>query len=651
MEHSAGAPQKPNAEQDGGKDGGESAAVVAETEPKGDTAHQLIQLADAEWLVEEGKKCSYWTDVTVSTVDGLILITKELQRIDAPDQRWQCATSSEHPTRYATVDMDLDPPLTVAKVGTFRVLFFVLIRLPTRGARSEMVSLFGNAGAVALKQQMWWVVLMHPNYGQALVPISKCQKSELKCAVSAGTKIDGNSAVALFQAFTKGQAAGTLADLKRRHKLLSFEELKNAVEAAAASASGGTLPLLEVDVGDASSKAPASDGAGANTLAMEAAASAAEGGAGGACGDLGGGASTLLEGDTSSKAPASDGAGAAAPAVEGGAGGASGNGASGVGGASGNRASGGAGGAASKRTKIKHDVAAGTAGSTTNGRNLRQRRSATPPKPSHGTLLMPSTGPAHKPKGKRQRDAVTKASETAAKKEKVRGGRNAWTNYVTANFAAKKAHMITKGHANPLNKDVQAELLADYKQIQGQMKNAAKAVANNVLNHDGGGSGGKSGGSSGCSGSGGGGGSSGGGSGGASGLADARGEEGRKEKKKSLKRQLREAQERAQSFAVIAAQLNATVSAGASAAQTVDTQARAGAQHSAQRADHVSDIPGSSTVLSPSPPDSVKKLKRSIAGLNRVADYHKDAATLQRLGELEYELDDRKRKKQKTGTW
>ena len=115
-------PEKPNADQAGGEPA--AGAVVAETEPKGDTAHQLIQLADAEWLVEEGKKCSYWTDVTVSTVDGLILITKELQRIDAPDQRWQCATSSEHPTRYATVDMDLDPPLTVAKVGTFRVLFF-----------------------------------------------------------------------------------------------------------------------------------------------------------------------------------------------------------------------------------------------------------------------------------------------------------------------------------------------------------------------------------------------------------------------------------------------------------------------------------------------------------------------------------------------
>jgi hypothetical protein len=646
-------PEKPNADQAGGEPA--AGAVVAETGPKGDTAHQPIQLADAGWLVEEGKKCSYWTDVTVSTVDGLILITKELQRMDAPDQRWQCATSSA--TRYATVDMDLDPPLTVAKVGTFRVLFFVLIRLPTRGARSEMVSLFGNAGAVALKQQMWWVVLMHPNYGQALVPISKCQKSELKCAVSAGTKIDGESAVALFRAFTQGQAAGTLADLKRHHKLLSFEELKDAVEAAASSAassaSGGTLPLLEGDVGDASSKAPASDGAGANTLAMEAAASAAKGGAGGAGGDLGGGASTLLEGDTSSKAPASDGAGAAAPAAEGGAGGASGNGASGVGGASGNRASGGAGGVASKRTKIKHDVAAGTAGSTTNGRDLRQRRSATPPKPSHG---MPSTGPAHKPKGKRQRDAVTKASETAAKKGKVRGGRNAWTNYVTANFAAKKAHMITKGHANPLNKDVQAELLADYKQMQGQMKNTAKAVANNLLNHDGGGAGGSSG-SSGCGGGGGGGsgggggGGSGGGSGGAYGSVDARGEDGRKEKIKSLKRQLREAEERAQSFAVIAAQLNATVSAGASAAQTVDTQARAGAQHSAQRADHVSDIPGSSTVLSPSPPDSVKKLKRSIAGLNRAADYHQDAAALQRLGELEYELQERKRKKQKYGTW
>ena len=55
--------------------------------------------------------------------------------------------------------------------------------------------------------------------------------------------------------------------------------------------------------------------------------------------------------------------------------------------------------------------------------------------------------------------------------------------------------------------------------------------------------------------------------------------------------------------------------------------------------------------MSPSPPDSVKKLKRSIAGLNRAADYHQDAAALQRLGELEYELQERKRKKQKYGTW
>lgn len=86
-------------------------------------------------------------------------------------------------------------------------------------------------------------------------------------------------------------------------------------------------------------------------------------------------------------------------------------------------------------------------------------------------------------------------------------------------------------------------------------------------------------------------------------------------------------------------------------ASLVSTGASAGA-HSAQRADQVSATAGASTsALSPSPPDSVKKLKRSIAGLNRAADYQQDPAHMQRLGELEYELSERIRKKKKYGTW
>ena len=105
---------------------------------------------------------------------------------------------------------------------------------------------------------------------------------------------------------------------------------------------------------------------------------------------------------------------------------------------------------------------------------------------------------------------------------------------------------------------------------------------------------------------------------------------------KALKRKLKEAE------ALVASLL----STGASAAQT-DAQARAGA-HSGQ----VSATAGAWTsALSPSPPDSVKKLKRSIAGLSRAADYQQDSAHMQRLGELEYELSERIRKKKKYGTW
>lgn len=638
--------QQPNAEQAGGKSA--AGTVVAETEPKGDMAHQPIQLADAKWLVVEGKQCSYWTDVTVSTVDGLILIAKDLQSIDAPDQRWQCASSSEHPTKYATVDMDLDPPL---KVGTFRVLFFVLIRLPTRDARSEMVQLFGTAGAVALKQQMWWVVLMHPYYGQALVPISKCHKTTLQCTVSADTKFDGTPAVALFQAFTKGQAAGTLADLKRRHKLLSFEELKNAVEAASSAAepaSSAAASSATASSAAGMSKASAASGSSQQppqppNMTGQAPKAASAGGkrkasadtpaiAGAGKGELSAESEDVSDSEENSATAASG----SAPAAVGREDDVQGGGGSG-GGAGGNRASGGAGGVR-RRKKNNDGGAGGTADSTTNGRDLRPRIPVTS-EPPPGSMSLPITG--RKPKGLRKgkvrpcnasvapaaqvkRDAP--AAPAARVKRGMVGGSNAWTNYLKANYAAKKAQMIKEGDPNPTPKAVQVAVLADYK----QMKNAAitiEAKAAVTLFKDGGGAGGSG---------------SGSGSGGASGPADDRDEKDRK-KKKNLKRKLMDAEERAR---FLAAQLAAVSAAGASAAQTVDTQARAGAQHSAQSAD-----PGSSTVLSPSPPDSVKKLKRSIAGLNRVADYHKDTATLQRLGELEYELDERKRKKQKSGNW
>ena len=228
----------PNADQ-AGEGGATLAAVIeAKTEPKGLTAHQPYQLSDAKWLVEEGKQCSYWIDVTISTANGLILIAKDLQSIDKPDLRWRLSAGSEELTRHATVDMDLTSPLTGAMVGTFRVVFFLLIRLPTPQARTELVQLFGSVGAAAIKQQMWWAVLFHPAYGQALVPISKCQKSAFKCTMPY-TVDHASTSAALFKDITNGQNAGCLtaclADLKVRHRLLSFAELQAAVEAAGAS--------------------------------------------------------------------------------------------------------------------------------------------------------------------------------------------------------------------------------------------------------------------------------------------------------------------------------------------------------------------------------------------------------------------------------
>ena len=188
--------------------------------PKGLTAHQPHQLSDAKWLVEEGKQCSFWIDVTISTANGLILIAKDLQSIDEPNLRWQLSAGSEELTRHATVDMDLTPPLTGEMVGTFRVVFFVLIRLPTPQARTEMVQRSGRVGAAAIKHQMWWAVLFHPAYGQALVPISKCQKSAFKCTMPY-TVDHASTSAALFKDITKGQNAGCLtaclADLQVRH--------------------------------------------------------------------------------------------------------------------------------------------------------------------------------------------------------------------------------------------------------------------------------------------------------------------------------------------------------------------------------------------------------------------------------------------------
>ena len=197
--------------------------------------------------------------------------------------------------------------------------------------------------------------------------------------------------------------------------------------------------------------------------------------------------------------------------------------------------------------------------------------------------------------------------------------------------------MIKGGIAKPSAKEVQAEVLLDYKRKKEEEKrrgNAAPApagavglmastdisvsVASSMFGGGGGGAGG---------------------GGGVAGSEDAKDGEARLASK-GLKRKLKEAR----------AMIASLLSAGASAAQT-DAQARAGA-HSAQRADQVSATAGASTsALSPSPPDSVKKLKRSIAGLSRAADYQQDSAHMQRLGELEYELSERIRKKKKYGTW
>ena len=252
---------------------------------------------------------------------------------------------------------------------------------------------------------------------------------------------------------------------------------------------------------------------------------------------------------------------------------------------------------------------------------------------------------------KRSRNAAPKPAEPAKRKDKGGGpgGKNAWTDYLATNFAAMKTRMMKEGIANPSAREVQAQLLPDYRRMKAQEKHDNTAgktisltVATNMFNGSGGavacggvgrGGGGGGGGDGGTGGSGG---------GGVAGSEDAKDGEVRSARKanKALKRKLKEAQ------ALVAS----LVSTGSSAAQT-DAQARAGV-HSAQRADQVSATAGASTsALSPSPPDSVKKLKRSIAGLNRAADYHQDSAHMQRLGELEYELSERIRKKKKYGTW
>ena len=630
----------PNADQ-AGEGGATLAAVIeAKTEPKGLTAHQPYQLSDAKWLVEEGKQCSFWIDVTISTANGLILIAKDLQSIDEPNLRWQLSAGSEEITRHATVDMDLTPPLTGAMVGTFRVVFFVLIRLPTPQAQTEMVQLFGTVGAAAIKHQMWWAVLFHPAYGQALVPISKCQKSAFKCTMPYDVD-HASTSVALFKDITKGQNAGSLtaclADLKVRHRLLSFAELKDAVEAAGASsgeqvkgADSAASSAPAPPKGDVSSTAAVSNGAGASApdTAM----------------DAGGEGAPSAGGAKGSTAGEAGGAGGIDPGPHTGRGGARGGAATG-GGASGGGADSNGGRSPSNegRRRRGQNAAGSTAATGGNGRDLRPRHSFSSAPPESRSSMPSPTGGKRKlksdKKSKRSRNAASKVPSEPAKRND-KGGKNAWTDYFSANFAAKKAHMIKGGLANPSNKEVQAELLLDYKRKKEEEKrrgNAAPApagavglmastdisvsVASSMFGGGGGGAGG---------------------GGGVAGSEDAKDGEGRLARKanKALKRKLKEAE------ALVASLL----STGASAAQT-DAQARAGA-HSAQRADQVSATAGASTsALSPSPPDSVKKLKRSIAGLNRAADYQQDSAHMQRLGELEYELSERIRKKKKYGTW
>ena len=78
-------------------------------------------------------------------------------------------------------------------------------------------------------------------------------------------------------------------------------------------------------------------------------------------------------------------------------------------------------------------------------------------------------------KSKRSRNAASKVPSEPAKRND-KGGKNAWTDYFSANFAAKKAHMIKGGLANPSNKEVQAELLLDYKRKKEEEKRRGNAA-------------------------------------------------------------------------------------------------------------------------------------------------------------------------------
>ena len=117
------------------------------------------------------------------------------------------------------------------------------------------------------------------------------------------------------------------------------------------------------------------------------------------------------------------------------------------------------------------------------------------------STLLP-TGHARKPKQdkpKHVRNAAPKLQEPAKRKDKGGGpgGKNAWTDYLATNFAAMKTRMIKEGITNPSAREVQAQLLQDYRRMKAQEKHdntagntisltVANTVATNMFNGGGG---------------------------------------------------------------------------------------------------------------------------------------------------------------------
>ena len=241
-------------------------------------------------------------------------------------------------------------------------------------------------------------------------------------------------------------------------------------------------------------------------------------------------------------------------------------------------------------------------------------------------------GDSNKPiagKGRAASNGKGKGSGNGSDPKKNKpGGRNPWTEYVAANFASMKAQMVKEGTPSPSMAEVNARLKTDY----GAMKMSKSALpAQPSATYD-------------------------------TAAAEAKIEEAREQRKqrKREKRKQKLDAERAARLVEEAEQAKLKTEALLAAAKVARKKARqeekdaretaTSVAHSPSR-DHRSQPGPSGPAATPSPTLSVKNLKRTIHGLNRVLSLGPDAATLQQLGEAEYDLSERVRKCKKYGKW